>query len=123
MYKASEECGYLIKYAFTVWCLLPIIISLFYIAYYFRSKEIINVITGLSGIAGYIFYQVVIAIASQSNKIVLVYMLKFFIPVFIIILITGVNDQKWHEVKRTVGALLGFLGMVLFLNFTDLIFK
>ena len=113
----------MIKLAFTVWCILPIFISLFYIAYYFRSKEFIDVITGLSGIAGYIFYQVVIAIASQSNKIVLVYMLKFFIPVFIIILITGVNDQKWHEVKRTVGALLGFLVMVLFINFTDLIFK
>ncbi|EHQ90165.1 hypothetical protein [Desulfosporosinus youngiae] len=114
----------MIKYAFTVWCLLPIIVSLFYILYYFRSKEIIDVITGVSGIAGYIFYQVVIVIASHlNNSIMLVYTLKFFIPFFLLLLIVRVKDQEWYDVKNTVFTLLGFLGMVLFIGCSDLIFK
>jgi len=80
-------------------------------------------IAGLSGIAGYLFSLVIIAIASHSNKIVLVYMLKFFMPFFILLLIERVREQEWYDVKNTVLALLGFLGMVLFIDFTDLIFK
>ena len=115
----------MIKLAWTVWCLSPIILGLFYILYYFRSKEIRDIFAGLSGIAGYLFSQGVIAIASHTNRsaIILVYMLKFIMPIFLLLLIERVREQEWYEAKNTVWALLAFLGMVLFINFTDLIFK
>lgn len=121
MYKGSGECEcvYWLKLAWTIWCLSPIILGVFYILYCFRSKEITHIIAGLSGIIGYIFSQGVIAIASHSDRsaIILVYLLKFFMPLFILLLIEGVREQKWDEVKRTVWALLGFLVMVLVVYF------
>ncbi|HBP64221.1 MAG TPA: hypothetical protein DD730_08120 [Desulfosporosinus sp.] len=102
------------KSAFTVWCLLPIIISVFYIVYYFRSKEINDMIAGLLGIVGYIFYQVIIAIASP--EIVTVYILQFFTPCFVMLLIVGVKEGKRDVIKGAVGLFL-FLFVMVLLNY------
>jgi len=102
------------KIAFTLWCLLPIVISMYYILYFFKSKEIIDVIAGLLGIVGYIFYQVIIAIASP--ELVVVYILQFFTPFFVLLLIVGVREGKREVIKGAIGLFL-FLFVMVLLNY------